>query len=802
MEQDPTTRSARPEQTANVQDGPIQRSVTALRQHTRQVLSPWVQHRLPTSPARPAPRRPTTLVVGNVRTLLRRVQRTLDRATVWKPDAGAFKHTLVQQFSSAVAGRFTSPLLVSVQRQAALAAPAWSDYTELTLPLGATPAQSVEGAAGARVKGPSIFSVGQRIEPMRSATPVLPAAPRPQAPPQAAQRPPQKQPPSKSRLYTRVEEITPAGSAPPPAPTTALQRSEVAEPPPREEPEAETAELPKLQDRVSAEPLSGQTTPPIQHQPAQEATARPQAGTAHEAPLDTQVSIPSHTRIEPATAMQPEAPGREPPVQPERLAPPEQMDTPPAPQLPEFTVPLPTAPAQQGIPPQEPPSVLPAPPSRPPQASPSAPVQRQAAQPPPPKARPPRQAPPAQPPSAPATPTSTRPSAPPRQPVAKTTAQEPAGELPPEPTIEPELPLAARQAAAIESQPETAAQAEPAQQAPQIPPPIDFAPAETAKPAPVQRQVAPELTLREPARPTARAEEQPIQSPPEAAPPPPVQPQEARDVVPPLPKREQPPSHEAERPAPPSRSLLTRLASHTQMALRKPLPLPRHSAVAVQRRGERPSQARPHPASTSPAALPLSSPLASPTLYDRSPNLVIGPTLSMISRIERPGRPSARPGGEQIARQSTAPPVIRPELSTTPTSHPLALSMPFRSPPSSLPSAPLQRPTPPDSPGTIQPDSLAAIQREIRQLFEADLPLAAPPAPAVAPTETIQRQTAPAAVLTSISQAPAAPQTVVRRVEGLDIEPEAQDLTELARRVVPFVKRLLAIERERRPGGT
>jgi hypothetical protein len=61
----------------------------------------------------------------------------------------------------------------------------------------------------------------------------------------------------------------------------------------------------------------------------------------------------------------------------------------------------------------------------------------------------------------------------------------------------------------------------------------------------------------------------------------------------------------------------------------------------------------------------------------------------------------------------------------------------------------------------------------------------------------------PPAVLASISEGPPTETTVIRRADFDEIEMEETeelDLAALARRVYPMVKRLMALERERRPG--
>jgi len=70
-----------------------------------------------------------------------------------------------------------------------------------------------------------------------------------------------------------------------------------------------------------------------------------------------------------------------------------------------------------------------------------------------------------------------------------------------------------------------------------------------------------------------------------------------------------------------------------------------------------------------------------------------------------------------------------------------------------------------------------------------------PPLPLA--TRSIQRQ--PAAVETGGSEVAPRGETVQRVVEEAHAEQAGPNLDELARRVYPFVKRLLAVERERLP---
>ena len=105
-----------------MESGNILRSVVAVRERTRNALSPWIRRRLGAKTAAPASRRSLTLTTSNVRSLLNRAQRRTERARVWTPDVGTLKPASVQRFNRAVAGRLQAPSLVSVRRAQATSA--------------------------------------------------------------------------------------------------------------------------------------------------------------------------------------------------------------------------------------------------------------------------------------------------------------------------------------------------------------------------------------------------------------------------------------------------------------------------------------------------------------------------------------------------------------------------------------------------------------------------------------------------------------------------------------------------------
>jgi len=117
------------------QPDPITQSVMALAQRTRRGLSPWVQRylgaahetadsrweggHLASSPPPSLARRPeraeryhghrqTAFTAVHTRSLVGRAQRVVERGTVWRPDVGSIKPTMVTRFTDAIVERFPS----------------------------------------------------------------------------------------------------------------------------------------------------------------------------------------------------------------------------------------------------------------------------------------------------------------------------------------------------------------------------------------------------------------------------------------------------------------------------------------------------------------------------------------------------------------------------------------------------------------------------------------------------------------------------------------------------------------------
>jgi hypothetical protein len=116
----------------------------------------------------------------------------------------------------------------------------------------------------------------------------------------------------------------------------------------------------------------------------------------------------------------------------------------------------------------------------------------------------------------------------------------------------------------------------------------------------------------------------------------------------------------------------------------------------------------------------------------------------------------------------------------------------------------LHPPTRPAAPSSaapaVQTQPTAGAPREARQPDQPFSPTTRPPAPQPAATQVIQRE-APPPDISRVSEAPPVWGEIVQRAEGEEDKdvPEELDMADLAERIYPLVKRLLAIERERRP---
>jgi hypothetical protein len=181
----------------------------------------------------------------------------------------------------------------------------------------------------------------------------------------------------------------------------------------------------------------------------------------------------------------------------------------------------------------------------------------------------------------------------------------------------------------------------------------------------------------------------------------------------------------------------------------------------------------------------------SPTLYSRSPDRRIGPDVSL------PVLRSASPGdAPQLQRQpepQTGPSPLDPLQQM------LAAWQPKADEPMILPPPPLQTASA-QTQARHKTEPKRAIQRKIEEPEPPPLPLVRPPEPQPTPAQAIQRDMA-VPEITPIDDAVSTQGEVVQRAEaeGESSPAEGLDLASLAQQIYPLVKRMLTIERERRP---
>ncbi|NLE44883.1 MAG: hypothetical protein GX620_09195 [Chloroflexi bacterium] len=147
------------------------------------------------------------LTIAHSMHLVNRVRAVSRGSRVWKPDVGAIRPEMVQRFAASVAGRTRSVRSISVRRPPRPVELEGSE--ELTLP--GAPAWSA-AASGERdrtvqIKGPSVFSVGQRIEPFRKSPPSVPQSGSGGPPRRSGQVRPPRQVAAGSRVFARVQEM-------------------------------------------------------------------------------------------------------------------------------------------------------------------------------------------------------------------------------------------------------------------------------------------------------------------------------------------------------------------------------------------------------------------------------------------------------------------------------------------------------------------------------------------------------------------------------------------------------------------
>lgn len=765
------------------------------------LLSPWMRRHF----ARLNARRRGLASTTQPLTLLRRVSRPVGTALT-EPRIGALHPVRLERFSRTITERAQTTRLVGIRRPAAsaiTAAPVWDSDIEMTLPGGA-PAATGQFIERFPPVTPGTFAVGQPIEPFRP-TPTAPDRPTRPAVAKPARQPARpstkKEFPAQTRRYTRVEEITPQGEAPlaedqearpqpatmpappqstpaPPAPAT-VQRA--PEPPPV----TVQAATPQLQEpaRVAAEPATPIPAPPVIQR--QTAPAPPTPKTPRRTAPEPHTDVAASTLTAPRSDITPlpVMPRETTPITPPRITAPPTMPEPPQTAT-EPVATLPSQPEPAAHPPRAVVEPLHPTQPRPPRALPVNGERRVAS-------------------------SEWRVAGIPEKkvdaikPVAAPEAREP---VPPVGQHIPESP-------AMQMRPAQTQESMPAHPPVETqPPPVHLLPSTvysqpTQLPSPVT--APPELDLF--ATPPAVAHTAPGAPPAESIPTTPAPPQTPSESLT-LPAATEPSGEE-----PTLRQIIQRRADARRHGLvRAPAALPIVRPIATASRQARPTPL-PSPApkraapqfqadvadklhmQTTPGApvieqpptppQPLAPPqrslltvTTSPTLYARSPNLYIGPRRAPTVSQQRATRQTQQRTGEPLPlddAHAAMHALLHPET-------PLILPPSPRPTPASAITRP---PSPPHV--TTPPDHIAepGVMPLTRQPERQPAPLVQP---APTPTRAAELVTQPAIVGELIQREPA-----MQRAETEETAPETIDLTALARRVYPFVKRLIAVERER-----
>lgn len=834
---------------SEIDDGALQRAVKTLPQRTKAMLSPWMRQRVDNLHTRDQGKvengRPLTLTHHNTQRLLRRVRLTREQTVAWKPDIGVLEPRLVKRFNDDIAGRARTLRLIGVRRQPAAPSSVWDSSLELTLPAGAgTPAgQVIERFSPTTVQGPSVFAAGQPIEPFKPTTPIPARSSRPTAAAKPTRKPASKPLPPQARLYARVEEIAPRGEMPERETrellTTPVTPREIETPQPARErptiqraPVEETSQAEEIMPPAPIPPtlrVQRQAEPEPPAGPAKPATAPPRQPERRQTP-----PLPAQSVAAPAAPPAPQKPAsRTSPVSPPAAIAPAPLTATRSPV--EQTPPSLSSPAEapdiqyaaetsaRRVKPSQPRPAGEAPAL----AKPVAPVEA------PPRlphaiAEPPLTTPPAQ---------ARLPRALPVKPSPHTTAPVQRSAVPsapraaPGPRPQPEPPAAAPAASSAAIPP-----ARPLT-SPQPPPlPATMRPeAQAAMPAPprvdIQRAVEPPRTA------VAMPEPAEAQLPsPDTAPPEPrqavtlpdialagttlrpiiadtVQRREAAETAQPIATMQSPPTSDLQPPTSglpspipdlPLRQVIQRRAdARSHGLLRQPASPPTlRPLVKSQPRQEAREQkletgdwkldagnwipdtgywkldaGRERPASKGAAAL---------TLYARSPNMFVGPgpapTVTRRTPPTRRGQEQKRAQGDQPASQP-----------------PMDLRMAMGAPSAQLSAFSFQPAAGSAQPSAFNPPPAAMGAPQLEAERPAAMPLArqqpAPSAPAQIlrpPAQMAEPITQPSIVGELVQR-----DAIVQRVEEENKAPESVNLGELARRVYPFVKRLIAIERER-----
>jgi hypothetical protein len=223
-----------PFQPGSGEPGAIARAARARAQWVQRTLSPWVQRWLRTGASagtggetRLGRHAQTALTGTHTNRLLDRVQRAVDRTTVWRASVGSIEPAMVDRFASAIADRFSvtgaryepQPLAVSPAETADLILAG----TPVQPGLGAEASlPGFETGGGEPAPRPTMAQL-REILADRSSAPRSPPAPGQPSPPRiqrAAAEPPGPRPPARTlpaqaRLFSRVEELPPRGEISP-----------------------------------------------------------------------------------------------------------------------------------------------------------------------------------------------------------------------------------------------------------------------------------------------------------------------------------------------------------------------------------------------------------------------------------------------------------------------------------------------------------------------------------------------------------------------------------------------------------
>ncbi|UCC86440.1 MAG: hypothetical protein JSV81_16535 [Anaerolineales bacterium] len=778
----PEPKPSRHDDQAQLND--LAQALTARARWPGAVLSPWVQRALLPEQAVQAASgvrqaRPTALSESHTRALVQRAERhRTGSSRVWQPDVGSVAPATFEYFAGEIVERHR-PIADKYHVQSAQ-----EPGEESALPLA--PAGQVGMVLGRRGAWPEARPAPSPPPPP-AAVQQSPAQPR-TAPPDrpSIQAPKQVRQRRNIRPMSRVEEITPAtkmkmadmatveGGPEIEAGLAEETSPDALPPPPRAaepSPAAETERPPAVQRKAAPEgPATPPVTelkpeieaglPPIQREAPPEVPAAPPVAEAKPEvpgrPLVQREVPPQAPAAPPAREARPEAPDL-PPVQREAApeapaAPPAQELKPEAPGLPPAREARPAAPDLPPVQREAPPEVPAAPPVAEvkPEAPDLPPVQREA--PPEVPAAPPAREVKPEVPDLPPAQREAAPEAPAAPPVAEVKPEAPGlppvqPEAPPVAEVKPEapdLPLVQR-----EAPPEVSA----------APPVAEIKPEAPDLPL-VQRETPPEAPAAPPAR-EARPEAPDLPLVQRAVPPEVEIKPEAPDLPPPQP--EAPPAREA-RPEAPDLPLVQREARVPPQVVKETQPPPEP----------------PLPESEPEAALPTSEAPAA----EVEPQLPLGLEREVLARAQaRAHLPLIEP--------------LRPARGLEPEEEHVETPQDLRKPP------PVSQ---------IRPSTPMPVLRlpQVRLGGEGEAGVAParsdgqplPPAPRLSAGDMLQRE----ALAISMDLAPPPRRVeVVQRLEGeVETVPSQAaeggkpDLDRLARQVYPLIKRMLAVERERR----